>query len=101
MPKTPPSPVDSWVPLLADVRNLIESARNRVAQAVNSGLVTLYWEIGLRIHKDILKEKRAEYGEQIVSALGTQLTAEFGEGFGKRNLFCMIRLARPHHSRGL
>ncbi len=53
----------------------------------------LHWEIGRRIRKDILKEKRAEYGEQIVSALGSQLTAEFGRGFGRRNLFNMIRFA--------
>ena len=64
-----------------------------MAHAVNAGLVTLYWQIGQRIRKDILKEKRAEYGEQIVSALGTQLTTEFGEGFGRRNLFRMIRFA--------
>ena len=64
-----------------------------MARIVNAGLVTLYWEIGTRIRKDILKEKRAEYGEQIVSALGTQLVAEFGEGFGARNLFRMIRFS--------
>ncbi len=46
-----------------------------------------------RIRKDILRGKRADYGEQIVSALGAQLTAEFGEGFGRRNLFRMIRFA--------
>ncbi len=40
-----------------------------------------------------MKEGRAAYGEQIVSALGTQLTAEFGRGFGARNLFRMIRFS--------
>lgn len=53
----------------------------------------LHWQIGDRIRKDILREKRADYGERIVSALGTQLTQEFGRGFGKRNLFHMIRFA--------
>jgi len=43
--------------------------------------------------EDVLREKRAEDGERIVSALGTQLTAEFGRGFEKRNLFRMIRFA--------
>jgi predicted nuclease of restriction endonuclease-like (RecB) superfamily len=56
-------------------------------------LVLLYWQIGRRIRQDILQEKRAEYGRRIVSALGTQLTARFGEGFGTRNLFHMIRFA--------
>jgi hypothetical protein len=76
-----------------DVRELIIAARQDVALAVNSALVTLYWRIGQRIRKDILREQRAEYGQQIVSALGTQLTAEFGRGFGQRNLFRMIRFA--------
>jgi len=79
--------------LLADVRELILQAREGVARAVDSGLVTLYWHVGRRIRQDILKEKRAEYGERIVSALGTQLSAEFGRGFGTRNLFRMIRFA--------
>jgi len=79
--------------LLADVRELILQARAGVARAVDSGLLTLYWHVGRRIRKDILKEKRAEYGERIVSALGRQLAAEFGRGLGTRNLFRMIRFA--------
>lgn len=59
--------------LLADVRELILHAREGVARAVDSGLTTLHWNVGRRIHLDILKQKRAEYGQQIVSALGTQL----------------------------
>ncbi|MFY9822459.1 MAG: PDDEXK nuclease domain-containing protein [Thermoanaerobaculia bacterium] len=80
-------------PLLADLRELILQARESVARAVNSGLVLLYWHIGTRIREDILKEKRAEYGEQIVHALSALLTVEFGRGFTTRNLFNMIRFA--------
>jgi predicted nuclease of restriction endonuclease-like (RecB) superfamily len=79
--------------LLTDVRELILAAREGVARAVDSGLVTLYWHVGDRIRRDILQEKRAEYGERIVSALGTQLSEEFGRGFGVRNLFRMMRFA--------
>jgi hypothetical protein len=50
--------------LLDDVRNLIRQAREATAQTVNSALVLLYWEVGQRIRRDILKEKRAEYGER-------------------------------------
>ena len=79
--------------LLAEVRGLILAARERVARAVDSGLITLYWHIGRRVHQDILKEKRAEYGAKIVSALGTQLSREFGRGFNARNIFRMVRFA--------
>ena len=79
--------------LLSGVRDLILAARQSVAQTVNSTLTLLYWEIGRRIRQDMLKEKRADYGRQIVSALGGQLEREFGRGFGVRNLFRMIRFA--------
>jgi hypothetical protein len=80
-------------PLLADVRELILQAREGVARAVDSGLTTLYWHVGRRIRQDILKEKRAEYGEQIVSALSAQLEVEFGRGFGEKNLRRMVQFA--------
>jgi predicted nuclease of restriction endonuclease-like (RecB) superfamily len=79
--------------LLTDVRELILSARQTVARGVNAALAMLYWRIGQRIHKDILREQRAGYGEQIVSSLATQLESEFGRGFGRRNLFRMVRFA--------
>lgn len=79
--------------LLADVRELILQARAGVARAVDSGLVTLYWHIGRRIRQDILKEKRAEYGERIVATLSRQLMFEYGKGFSERNLSYMIRFA--------
>ena len=77
--------------LLADVRGLIVQSREGVARAVDAGLTTLYWHVGQRVRQDILKEKRAEYGERIVSALSSQLEREFGRGFGRRNLFRMVR----------
>ena len=79
--------------LFEDLRVLIIEARQDVARQVNSALVLLYWRVGKRIHQNILKEKRAEYGEEIVPTLSTQLVPEFGEGFSKRNLFRMIRFA--------
>jgi hypothetical protein len=68
-------------------------ARQTVARGVNAALVVLYWNIGQRIRWDILKEKRAEYGEQIVAALGRQLEREFGRGYGEKNLRRMIQFA--------
>jgi predicted nuclease of restriction endonuclease-like (RecB) superfamily len=56
-------------------------------------MVGLYWSIGRGIREDVLHEKRAEYGEQIVAALSKQLTAEYGRGFSRSNLFYMIQFA--------
>ena len=79
--------------VLKDVRELILAARQDVALSVNSALVLLYWQIGARIRREILKEKRAGYGEGIVHALSAKLTGEFGQGFTRTNLFNMVRCA--------
>ena len=79
--------------LLAEVRGLILTAREGVARTFNAGLTILYWEIGARVRVNLLKEKRAEYGEKIVQSLSAQLESEFGRGFSRRNLFNMVRFA--------
>lgn len=79
--------------LLNDLQTMIADARQDVARRVNSALVLLYWKVGKRIRQDILKEKRAGYGEEIVPTLSAQLVPEFGAGFGVRNLFRMIKFA--------
>jgi hypothetical protein len=79
--------------LLTDVRELILGARQTVARGVNAALVLLHWQIGQRIRRDILGEKRAEYGEGIVAALSRQLAVEFGGGFAEKNLRRMVQFA--------
>ncbi len=77
--------------LLGDLRQLIEQSRGRAAVAVNSELVLLYWKVGRRIRVDLLREERAEYGKRIVSTVAAELSAEYGRGFNRRNLYNMIR----------
>jgi len=79
--------------LLGDLRSLIESARVRVAVGVNAEMVRLYWNIGTRIRRDILGKERAAYGKTIVATVSHQLTQIYGAGFGRANLFSMIRFA--------
>jgi hypothetical protein len=50
--------------LLADVRKLILDAREQTADAINAVLTLTYWHVGDRIRRDLLKMKRADYGEQ-------------------------------------
>ncbi len=79
--------------LIGDIRGLIETARQNVAVTVNAGLTLLYWQIGSRIRQDILKEKRAEYGKEIVATLSQELTKEYGNGFSYSALTRMVRFA--------
>ena len=55
--------------LLRDIRQMIEETRSAVAVMVNAGLTMLYWQIGTRIRQDILKNKRAAYGAEVVATL--------------------------------
>lgn len=80
--------------LLKDISSLIESARSHAAQYVNSSLVSLYWNIGVKIHHEILEKERAEYGEQIIKNLAKELSIKYGRGFNARALFRMVRFAK-------
>jgi predicted nuclease of restriction endonuclease-like (RecB) superfamily len=91
-PRAAPVPEASQ-DLLRDLRVLIEQARGRVAQAINSELVMLYWRVGRRINEDVLKGRRAKYGKQIFSTLSGKLSADYGRGFSQQNLFRMSQLA--------
>lgn len=82
--------------LVEDLRELIASARSRVAQTVNSELVGLYWQIGCRLRTELLEEQRAIYGKQVIKTVATSLTAEFGRGFEKRNLYRMMAFAEMY-----
>lgn len=88
-----PAVVSKRDPLADDIRQMIDVARQQMAQAVNAGLTVLHWRIGNRIHREILGEKRANYGAEIVSTLSRQLEPEFGRGFSNKALRHMIRFA--------
>jgi predicted nuclease of restriction endonuclease-like (RecB) superfamily len=82
--------------LLGDIRDLIETARARVAVGVNVTLLIRNWGIGSRIRKDILGEERAPYGKKIVATLSQQLTLEYGKGFERTELFRMLQFAEAY-----
>ncbi len=86
------SPDDDEIAALAlDLGKMIEAARHQVAVAANAALTTLYWQIGRRVLTEVLDGHRAEYGAQIVAALGRDLEARHGRGFGEKSLRHMIR----------
>ena len=60
--------------LVTDLRQIIEQARGHVAATANYALSIMYWQIGKRINTEVLDNKRAEYGKQIVASVARQLT---------------------------
>jgi predicted nuclease of restriction endonuclease-like (RecB) superfamily len=72
----------------AEVVALIEAAQARAFQAVNSELVSLYWQLGEYIGRKIAS---AEWGDGIVDELAATLARRYPavRGFTRRNLFRM------------
>jgi len=67
--------------------SILEQARANVVRAVNTNMVLANWLIGREIVQEIQGgEERAEYGQQVLTELSTQLNARFGRGFSVANL---------------
>ena len=80
--------------LINDLRQIIDSARSRVAATANYELTAMYWHIGDRINRDVLNNARAEYGKQIVATVARQLQEEYGtKGFEERTIRRMMQFA--------
>ena len=88
--------------LFSDVASLIDSAHRRVAVAVNSELVMLYWSVGKRVREDVLGGERAEYGQEVVGRLAARLAQRYGRGWSRWNIDRMIRFAEwlPEREKG-
>jgi hypothetical protein len=71
-----------------EVLALIEAARRRAYQAINTELVGLYWELGAYISKKIAS---AEWGDGVVDELAATIAGQYPgmRGYTRRNLFRM------------
>lgn len=83
----------SPVHLFEHVRVLIDKARTNVAVTVNTELIRLYWDIGRTINQNVLQNKRAQYGEEIITRLSQLLTEKYGKGWSKQQLLHCLRSA--------
>ena len=79
--------------LFSEVKQLIEEARQTVAVAVNATTTVLYWNIGERVNREVLGNKRAEYGKEVVKSLSRNLTEEYGKGWSEKQLRHCLRIA--------
>ena len=64
-----------------------------VISQAKSTVNLLFWQIGKRINDEVLDNKRAEYGAQIISNLAEKLSSEYGRSFELRNLRRMMQFA--------
>ncbi len=68
------------------IRQSVVQAQHKLSAAVNTAMVSAYWEIGEQIYKACGENDRAGYGKKLLRYLTEQLTSEFGKGFDESNL---------------
>lgn len=76
--------------LYQDACAIIDSAKHYAYKQVDETLVKRNWLLGLRIQHEVLKDKRAEYGKQVIKELSKSLTQRYGEGFKSANLYHFV-----------
>lgn len=79
--------------LVSEIKTLIEQSKQQVSLAVNATITSLYWQIGKRINEEVLQNKRASYGQEIVQTLASQLVVEYGKGWSEKQLRHCLRFA--------
>jgi len=73
---------------VADIRQLVASARQSAYAAVSMVMLDTYWKIGRRIVEEEQNgQYRAGYGTRLIETLSAALTADFGKGYSERNLW--------------
>lgn len=82
--------------LYQDACTLIEQAQREAYRQVDETLIKRNWLLGMRIQHDVLKDKRAEYGEQVVKNLSKSLTERYGNGFQLANIYHFIAFYNYH-----
>ena len=74
--------------IVNDIQGIIEASQKSAYRAVDTILLKRNWLIGYRIAEETLSgEERAEYGAQIIKKLSKELTAKYGKGYTKTNLY--------------
>ena len=78
--------------ILKDMCGIIESSQKAAYQAVDTILSQRNWLIGCRIaEEEIIGSDRAEYGANIIKKLSKELTARYGKGYDRSNLYHCLR----------
>src|SRR3989344_5859376 len=84
------NPQKKYSSLISNIGSLLEQGRKQAYQAVNTILVSTYWEIGKRVVEfEQHGKERAEYGSALLENLSKDLKLRHGKGFSKSNLIYM------------
>ena len=80
-----------------DISEIIKQANNIAYKSVNLLLLKRNWLLGKRITEEELKEDRKEtYGKEIIINLSKKLTAEYGKGFERPNVYRFVQFYKTY-----
>jgi len=79
--------------LFYEISLLIDQSQKQFSIQANSGVTILFWQVGRRINEFVLKNKRANYGKEIVVTMSRQLTTKYGRNFEEKNLRRILQFA--------
>jgi len=72
---------------ISQIKKILIDARKKSYIAINNSMIEAYWLIGKKIVEEEQNgNDRANYGEELLKNLSTELTKEFGKGFSITNL---------------
>lgn len=75
--------LNNYNELLLEIKNLIENRQKNLQQIINRQKIEVSWQIGKMISEYLLKNNKAEYGEQLFNKLEKDIL------IGKTNLYQM------------
>lgn len=73
--------------IIAQIQNIITTAKDRAIRAVDTERVLMYWQIGKVIFEEEQEGKdRADYGKYLIKSISNEFQPQFGSGFSIRQL---------------
>lgn len=69
-----------------EIKQILDSAREKVYRTANFAMVEAYWNIGKCIVEKQGGKDKAEYGRQLIKKLSDRMVKDFGKGFTPANL---------------
>jgi hypothetical protein len=75
------------------ISDLIDHSQKQVVHYANASVTMLFWQVGKMINDEVLQNKRADYGKQVVEHISSELEQKYGKNFNIKNVRRMMQFA--------
>lgn len=77
--------------LYQEITQLIAAQKAAATAAMNTAMISLYWEIGEAVCNHVLDNTKPDYGRHVVEEVAQRLAENYGKGFNRASIFRMIQ----------